>query len=246
MCYFWERFCFCFHRERKLWIPKLIKIGFDVGEPLKILTTERNQEDQQIGHLYCCSLHLESSVRLTETWKCLQTELQLCTANKSCWLQNPLDLLGHPFKGHKQTFIMWLYSPHYLMKTDALPAWTESSKSKLTDVRTLYIPCIWHCRNVCHVWRLVCLQTPMKLGWPWQDSRSGILKRMLRSSNYLFQVLFPQNLYPGQFLNSQLGDPASRTVPARTSFKPWTLSAIRNWTANATTSILKTSQTPKA
>ena len=118
---------------------------------------------------------METTLRLAKIWKCLQLVLQLRIANMSCWLLSPQDLSCHPFKWHRWKFILQFGYTLQAIKTGALPAQTEISKSSLTKLCTLKIPYI--CRNVYYLHEFTCLQIPVKSIQPWQDSSLGMLRQ---------------------------------------------------------------------
>lgn len=117
--------------------------------------------------------------------------------------------------------------------------------SSLTKLCTVHIPYICYCRNVYYLWEFTGLQTPMKLKQPWQYSPSGMLQcwdifiphpdHLTISSKICIQHIFKMAR-----LSSIV-----KTIPVRTSIKPWIFSVYRVWTTNDTASFLKTDQYPK-
>ena len=93
----WEKsYTYIFIGKKKLWVPsKLIKIRHIQGRPSENLDYRQKDgdwQDQQNRKYIHWSYTLTTALRLAETWKYLQLELQLSVANKSGCLQNPQDL----------------------------------------------------------------------------------------------------------------------------------------------------------
>lgn len=87
--------------KEKLWVPsKLIKIRYNLEDPLRAWGTDRKREVKRKNKsVLLVSLHGKTSETGRDI-KMSPAKLQLSLANKSCWLQDSQNLSWHLFLWH--------------------------------------------------------------------------------------------------------------------------------------------------